>query len=131
MLILCGCLLSQFGIWVVCLEFFKLQQRLIEPWPPLVTPLCVSYCTGNNDFSLQELEEISREVGKDWEKLGVYLHVSDHTTQDIKHRNEDVSVCAFRCLWAWYEAGEDVTRRTLAEALRKINKGRLASRICS
>ena len=88
------------------------------------------YCAGNGDFTLQELEEISREVGKDWEKLGVYLHVSDHTTQDIKHRNEDVSVCVFRCLWAWYEGGENATRKTLAEALKKINKGRLASRIC-
>ena len=131
MLILCGCLF--YGIWIVGFSprLHCYDQGLIEPWPPLVTALCVFYYTVNNDFSLQELEEISREVGKDWEKLGVYLHVSDHTTQDIKHRNEDVSVCAFRCLWAWYEGGENVTRKTLAEALKKINKGRLASRICS
>jgi len=86
---------------------------------------------GREGFTLPELEEISRDVGEEWERLGIYLHVSDHTTEEIKHRNEEISVHAFRCLWAWYEGGENVSRRTLAEALRRIHKGRLAARICS
>ena len=68
---------------------------------------------------------------KSWRRYRGRLGRSDHTTQEIKHRNEDISVHAFRCLWAWYEGGENVSRRTLAEALRKIHKGRLASRMCS
>jgi len=86
---------------------------------------------GREGFTLPELEEISRDVGEEWERLGIYLHVSDHATEEIKHRNEEISVHAFRCLWAWYEGGENVSRRTLAEALRRIHKGRLAARICS
>ena len=71
------------------------------------------------------MEEISQDVGEEWERLGIYLHVKDK----IKHRNEEISVHVFRCLWAWYEGGENVNRRTLVEALRRLHKGRLAARV--
>ena len=77
------------------------------------------------------MEEIAKEVGEEWERLGIYLHLTEHTIREIKHRNGDISVQAFRCLWAWYEAAENVSKKTLADALRKIQKGRLASRIQS
>lgn len=81
------------------------------------------------DFSQQELLEIAAEVGEEWWRLGIYLQVKDTTLEELKHRNDEVAVRGFRCLWAWYENGESVNRETLVGALKKLHKGRLASRI--
>ena len=84
-------------------------------------------------LSVAELEEISREsrVSETWKQLAVHLNVADSRVREIESRaSEEPSVRAFRCLWAWREAGENVNKASLADALRKVNLSRLASRIC-
>ena len=84
-----------------------------------------------DSLSALELEEISREgrVSEHWNQLAVYLSVDDSRVRDIQSRGEEPSVMAFRCLWAWREAGRNVSKADLADALRKVSLGRLASRI--
>ena len=80
-------------------------------------------------LTAQELEEVSRGVCDCWRRLAVYLKVPDARVQALETSGEDIVVKAFRCLWAWREAGENVSRASLAQALRNVDKGRLASRI--
>lgn len=83
-------------------------------------------------LSTLELEEISRDPGvcECWRRLAVHLKVEDARVSTIDAANEDVSTKAFRCFWAWSEAGKDVSKASLAGALRKVEKGRLASKLC-
>ena len=81
------------------------------------------------EFTSQELEEVSREVTDCWQRLAVCLKVRENVVRDVEASNEDVSVRAFRCLWAWREADRDATRTSLARALVKMNKARLASKL--
>ena len=85
-----------------------------------------------DSLSVLELEEVSREgrVCECWMQLAVYLDVEDRRVRAIQCTSEEPSAKAFRCLWAWREAGVNVSKTTLADALRKVNLGRLASRIC-
>ena len=80
-------------------------------------------------LSAKELEEVSREICDCWRRLAIRLDIDQTRVKHIQSRNEELSVKAFRCLWAWSEAGENVSKATLADALRKENKNRLASRI--
>lgn len=81
-------------------------------------------------LSVRELEEVSRGVCECWRRLAVYLNVPDTRARYFDSMtSEEVSVKAFRCLWAWRETGENVSKASLADALRKVNKGRLASQI--
>ena len=80
-------------------------------------------------LSVRELEEVSRGVYECWRCLAVYLNVPDTRARYFDSTSEEVSVKAFRCLWAWRETGENVSKASLADALRKVNKGRLASQI--
>ena len=81
------------------------------------------------ELSSRELEEVSRETTDCWQRLAVCLRVPERVIRDVEARSEDVSVQAFRCLWAWKEAGQDVSRKNLADALERMGKGRLASRL--
>ena len=81
-------------------------------------------------LSAKELDEVSREICDCWRRLAIRLDIDQTRVKHIQSRNEELSVKAFRCLWAWREAGENVSKATLADALRKENKNRLASRIC-
>ena len=85
-----------------------------------------------DSLSVLELEEVSREgrVWECWRQLAVYLSVDEGRVRVIESKNEDTSVKAFRCLWAWREATDNASRATLADALKKVNLGRLAYRIC-
>ena len=85
------------------------------------------------EFSLQELDEIACEVcntSNTWERLAIYLGLGTDVTQQIKaaHR-DDVLLQCFKCLWRWYEQGENVSKQALADALRQIDKRRLAAKI--
>ena len=80
-------------------------------------------------LSAKELEEVSCEICDCWRRLAIRLDIDQTRVKHIQSRNEELSVKAFRCLWAWSEAGENVSKATLADALRKENKNRLASRI--
>lgn len=82
-----------------------------------------------DSLSVAELEEVSRGVWDCWKRLAVYLRVPDPVVQSIESSNEEVSVKAFRCLWAWREAGMSVSKTNLADALGKVKKGRLASQL--
>lgn len=86
--------------------------------------------SSKDSLSVAELEEVSRGVWEVWRRLAVYLEVPDGQVQSIDSSNEEISVKAFRCLWAWREAGESASKAKLADALRKVQKGRLASRLC-
>ena len=96
----------------------------VRDWEPSSVMDC-----SNESLSAQELEEISRGVGECWRRLAVHLNVQDTRVQAIEAASEDISVKAFRCLWAWREAGENVSKASLADALQKVQKGRLASKI--
>lgn len=98
----------------------------VRDWEPKSVIDC-----SNESLSAQELEEISRDPGvcECWRRLAVYLEVDDTRVQAIDATREDVAVKAFRCLWAWREAGNNVSKANLAVALKKVQKGRLASKI--
>ena len=103
------------------------MQPSVREWEPqsVLDP-------AKDSLSALELEEISREgrVTECWNQLAVHLNVADSRVREIESRiGEEPSVKAFRCVWAWREAGENVSKASLAEALRKVNLGRLASRI--
>lgn len=83
----------------------------------------------NDSLSVAELEEVSRGVWDCWRRLAVHLKVPDSQVQSIESSNEEITVKAFRCLWAWREATESVSKADLADALRKVQKGRLASQL--
>ena len=85
----------------------------------------------NEALSAQELEEVSRDrrVCECWRRLAVYLEVDGARVQAIDSASDEVSLKVFRCLWAWRETGRNVSKASLADALRKVEKGRLASRI--
>lgn len=80
-------------------------------------------------LSARELEEVSRSLGDCWERLAIHLNVPDDRVQAFKSGSEETCIKAFRCLWAWREASQNASREDLATALRKVNKGRLASQI--
>lgn len=84
----------------------------------------------NESLSVAELEEVSRGVWDCWRRLAVHLKVPDGQVQSIDSSNEEISVKAFRCLWAWRETAESGSKADLADALRKVKKGRLASQLC-
>ena len=79
-------------------------------------------------LSVLELEEVSREVCECWRILAVHLRLSHTRVLSIEAANEEISVKAFRCLWAWSEAGVDVSKASLARVLIQLNKSRLAHR---
>ena len=77
---------------------------------------------------MSELDEISREVVEDWQKLAIYLHVSQDRIAQIRCSNEDIMTKSFRSIWWWFEQG-NVSRKVLADALVRIDKRRLASKV--
>lgn len=81
------------------------------------------------ELTSQELDEVSKEVTDCWQRLAVCLRVPERVIRDVEARSEEASVQTFRCLWAWKEAGQDVTRKNLAGALENMGKGRFASRL--
>lgn len=85
-------------------------------------------CAGQAKFSMEELDEISREVAEDWQRLAIYLHVTQDRIAQIKYASDDIMTKSFRSIWWWYEQG-NASRKDLADALTKINKGRLANKI--
>lgn len=82
-------------------------------------------------LSVLELEEVSREgrISETWIRLAVYLDVDEGRVRTIRGRDEEPSMQAFRCLWAWREAGRNFNKATLADALVKVSLGRLASKL--
>jgi hypothetical protein len=87
--------------------------------------------TSRESLSARELEEVSREgrVCEVRRQLAVHLRVDEAHVRNIESASEEESVKAFRCLWAWREAEEDASKASLADALRKVELGRLASKI--
>lgn len=90
--------------------------------------MLVVLCAGEADFSMAELDEISRRVGSDWERLAIYLGVTQDRIDQIKYKSNDIMTRSFLALWWWREQG-GASRQGLAQALRKIDKGRLASEV--
>lgn len=84
--------------------------------------------TGQASFSMAELDEISRQVAEDWQRLAIYLGVRQDRITQICHSNDDIMTKSFRSILWWYEQG-NVSRKALADALVKISKGRLASKV--
>ena len=83
----------------------------------------------NESLSVLELEEVSRGVCECWRLLAVHLRLPDTRVRTTDVAPEEISVKAFRCLWAWREAGVDVSKASLARALIQVNKSRLAHQI--
>lgn len=57
--------------------------------------MVVIFTLGGDDFTLQELEEIPREVGGEWEQQGnnKNLHISDHLL-----RRSNAEMRRYRCI---------------------------------
>ena len=85
------------------------------------------------EISIDEREEIAKEVRGEWVQLAHYLQMSPHMIDNIKDkaRHKDDIVKAHYCLYDWMNSlsMRADTRNKLAAALRKLGKEKLALKV--
>ena len=81
--------------------------------------------------TVEELDDLSKDISKCWTSLGLKLGVSsgklDEIEENVQYHNPVQK--AYRMLRAWHDKGSGSTYGKLADALRKVGKDGLAEEL--
>ena len=83
--------------------------------------------------SIEVLGDLSRDICKFWQQLGLKLQVPNSKIDEIQADNVQyprVTEKSFQMLMAWLNQGESATFDKLSEALKKLGEENLRKKYC-